>query len=165
MHATGCRYILGYSLSEVPHLFYYKINVYICNCLAGQQRTIIQFLYKTQKFAKQRRNSYKDYNRQLLAYNIRYNFQLDIIQSEDSITLFTFISEKATKMNYLNAQISVPKLAVSSSSSHCTKHVRIDFNDFFYRLWCWKSGSENFLAISVCENIHAIVHVTGKSIS
>ena len=37
-------------------------------------------------------------------------------------------------LNYLSAQISVPKLTVNSSSSHSAKHVRIDFNDFLYRL-------------------------------
>ena len=47
--------------------------------------------------------------------------------------------EKTTKIHYLNAQISVPKLAISSSSSHCAKHVGINFNNFLHRLWCCKN--------------------------
>ena len=38
--------------------------------------------------------------------------------------------------NYLDTEVSVPKLAIGSTSSHCAKHVRIDFNNLFHRLRC-----------------------------
>ena len=52
----------------------------------------------------------------------------------DHVPLFNHSENSLMLLDYLNTQISVPKLTVSRSSSHCTKHIGIDFNNFLYRL-------------------------------
>ena len=57
---------------------------------------------------------------------------------------------------YLDAKISVPELAICSTSGHRAKHVGIYLNDFLYRLrGCTKEkGTKSETTMNRYHNIH-----------